>query len=62
MANPAVHIRLDPRDMANLEQQAERLGLSHTQLARSYILIGIRMQEGRGGGAAWVIFGQKVCP
>ena len=45
MANPAVHIRLDPRDMVNLEEQAERLGLSHTQLARSYILIGIRRKK-----------------
>ena len=41
MANPQVHIRLDPRDMAKLTAQADRLCLTHTQLARSYILIGI---------------------
>ena len=40
MPNPAVHIRLDPRDMAKLEAEADRLGLTHTQLARSYIRCG----------------------
>ena len=49
MPNPAVHIRLDPRDMAKLEAEADRLGLTHTQLARSYILRALRQEEEAGG-------------
>ena len=45
MPNPAVHIRLDPRDMVKLEAEADRLGLTHTQLARSYILRALRKEE-----------------
>ena len=44
--NNSVHVRLPEKEREELDRVAKSKGLTHTQLARSYILLGLRREEG----------------